>query len=64
MLKPVLVFGCLDQGEALGTGGSAAGRSGAIADLHQLEMRHYGNSKGLPSCHDHHLSCCPGTFHS
>ena len=32
MLKPVLVFGCLDQGEAHGTGGSAPGRSGAIAE--------------------------------
>ena len=32
MLKPVLVFGCLDQGEAHGTGGAAPRRSGAIAE--------------------------------
>ena len=33
MLEPVFVFGCLDQGEAHGTGGAAPRRSGAIAEL-------------------------------
>jgi hypothetical protein len=32
VLEPVLVLGCLDQGEAHGTGAAAPKRSGAIAE--------------------------------